>query len=126
MGLDGDAVATEPVEGVAHLAQRPLDVGQRQGREVPESVGVGVTDRGSVVVHPPGETAGGGVVAEVHAGGGDREHRGGDVVVVHEHQVVLDAPARPARHPVGVAVSGGDGGVHVLAGQEVGVDVDQR
>jgi len=59
VGLGGDSVAAELVDGVLQLLQGRVDVGQRQGGEVPESAGVGAADLRSGVVDVPGQRAGG-------------------------------------------------------------------
>src|SRR5207302_3308672 len=82
-------------------------------------------ESGGLLVDLAGEPPGGGVVSEVHAGGGHGEQSGLDAVAVHQLEVFLGRPGRPPVHPVGTRVAGRGGLADVGVGDEVGVDVDQ-
>ena len=81
-----DAVQLEVVEGVGQFGERAVDVGQRQAGEAAEPVGAAPGQLGGQFVALPGQCAGPGVVAGVHAGGADRGDGDVDACVVKERE----------------------------------------
>jgi len=81
-----DAIEPELVEGVGQFGERPVDVGQRQAGEAAEPVGTAPGQLGGQFVALPGQGAGPGVAAGVHAGGADRGDGDVDAGVVEERE----------------------------------------
>jgi CRP/FNR family cyclic AMP-dependent transcriptional regulator len=77
------------------------------------------------VVDVFGDGAGGGDVAEVHAGRGDRQDRPPDIASVHSGQLLVETPLRPPRHAVRCEMTRRPGGPDILVSDEVGVDINK-
>lgn len=123
--FDRDAVAAELVECEPEFVQGAVDVRERQRGEVAETVRVCPLDLGGLLVDPASQLPGGEVVPEVGAWRGDRQDGGIDTSVIHEGEVLVEAPARPPRHPIRTLVPCSPGGRDVMVRDEMGVHVDQ-
>jgi hypothetical protein len=116
-----DAVEPELIQGVGQFGERPVDVGQRQAGEAAEPVGAAPGQLGGQFVAPPGQGAGPGVVAGVHAGGADRGDGDVDTRVVEERERARAGPGR--RCDAADRVITLVGGAPEKIGQDVVVDV---
>ena len=89
------AVEREPVERVADLLERAVDIGQREQREAGEAVGRAAHDVGDPLVRDPRELPGPGRVTEERAGRAGGDHGRIDLVALHHG---LEALERRRQH----------------------------
>ena len=88
-GEEADAIGLERIEGVFDFFQAAVDVGDGQHGEQAEASFVRSDHfRGGVLVQLARDLAGFFGVSEVDAGGGGREHRGGDAALVHRIEIL--------------------------------------
>jgi hypothetical protein len=115
-GEQDHAVGAEPVEGLSGLSDRAVDVGQRQGGEEAEPVGVIFHQLGDLLVDHPRHPAGLHVVAQMDTGRRDGHDGRGDPGLVQVSDRSTRAPggqSDPASHgvqAVGVQPVGHTGG----------------
>ena len=92
VGLQVDAVGLEGVEGVFDLLQRHVDVHHRQRREDAEAARIIAPHLGGEVLADARRSCwrplGAGVEPQAR-GGGERQHRGADAVLVHQLRSAL-------------------------------------
>ena len=109
---EGDAVRLQRVEGVLHLLERAIDVGEREDGKQPEAPLVFLHQLNAVLVAVARQRPRLRIVAEVDARLADRQHRHLDAVAVHVldglHVAPLDDRRLPGAHrPEHVAIHRG-------------------
>ena len=116
IGLDSDAIRSELIQRVDRLADRARHIGQRQGGEQSEPSAPRADEFGALLVHRTRQLAGSVVVAKMHTGRGDRQHRGADRQGVHQLERLRLAPLGQGGHTVGVLLSCGERRLAIIVG----------
>jgi len=124
IGVEGDALGGERVEGVTRLEHRALDVRQRQRGEMPEPALVRPLEAGPLLVDSPREGARHGRVPEMNARRPDRQHRARDTEPIHDSEGFFFVPLRDPRHALRLAMPRRDQRFPIEPRQKMRVRID--